>query len=123
MVCGLWSMVQGSRFMVYGLWCMVHGLGFGDPCGHLATRRRRPSRRLLPPRIRLPRVKGLAIRELMAPRTDCTTRISSGVASPVTEHHAAKGSVFVSLRNAGSFKSGRLEKKKTRKPSVDLPAA
>ena len=34
-------------------------------------------------------------RELMAPRTDHTTRIPSGIASPVTRNHAAKGSVFV----------------------------
>ena len=34
-------------------------------------------------------------RELMAPRTDRTTRIPSGVASPVATNHAAKGSVFV----------------------------
>ena len=45
-------------------------------------------------------------RELMAPRTDRTTRIPSGVASPVTTHHAAKGSVFVSLRNGGNLKIG-----------------
>ena len=38
-------------------------------------------------------------RELMAPRTDRTTRIPSGVASPVTTSHAAKGSVLVNLRN------------------------
>ena len=31
----------------------------------------------------------------MAPRTDRTTRVLSGVASPVTTNHAAKGSVFV----------------------------
>ena len=36
-------------------------------------------------------------RELMAPRTDRTTRIPSDVASPVTTNHAAKGSVFVNL--------------------------
>jgi len=43
-------------------------------------------------------------RELMAPRTDRTTRIPSGVASPVTTNHAAKGSVFVNLRNDGNLK-------------------
>jgi len=42
-------------------------------------------------------------RELMAPRTDRTTRIPSGVASPVTTNHAAKGSVFVNLRNVGNL--------------------
>ena len=42
-------------------------------------------------------------RELMAPRTDRTMRIPSGVASPVTTNHAAKGSVFVNLRNAGNL--------------------
>ena len=31
------------------------------------------------------------------------TRIPSGVASPVTTNHAAKGSVFVNLRNAGNL--------------------
>jgi len=44
---------------------------------------------------------------LMAPRTDRTTRIPSGVASPVTTNHAAKGSVFVSLRNTGNLKHWR----------------
>ena len=44
--------------------------------------------------------------ELMAPRTDRTTRIPSGVASPVTANHAAKGCVFVNLRNAGNLKIG-----------------
>ena len=39
----------------------------------------------------------------MAPRTDRTTRIPSGVASPVTANHAAKESVFVDLRNAGNL--------------------
>ena len=43
-------------------------------------------------------------RELMAPRTDRTTCIPSGVASPVTANHAAKGSVFVYLRNGGNIK-------------------
>jgi len=42
-------------------------------------------------------------RELMAPRTDHTTRIPSGVTSPVTTNHAAKGSVFVNLRNGGNL--------------------
>jgi hypothetical protein len=40
-------------------------------------------------------------RGLMAPITDRTTRTPSGVASPVTTKHAAEGSVFVDLRNAG----------------------
>jgi len=43
-------------------------------------------------------------RELMAPRTDHTTCIPSGVASTVTKNHAAKGSVFVNLRDTGNFK-------------------
>ena len=34
----------------------------------------------------------------MAPRTDRTTRIPSGVASPVTTKQASKGSVFVNLK-------------------------
>ena len=42
----------------------------------------------------------------MAPRTDRTTRIPSGVTSPVTTNHAAKGSVFVNLRNASNLKIG-----------------
>ena len=37
-------------------------------------------------------------RELMAPRTDRTTRISSAVASPLTTNHAAKRSVFVTVK-------------------------
>ena len=41
----------------------------------------------------------------MAPRTDRTTPIQSGVASPVTTNHAAKGSVFFNLRNAGNLKN------------------
>ena len=40
-------------------------------------------------------------RELMAPRTDRTTRIPSGVVFPVTTNHAAKGSVFVNLKARG----------------------
>ena len=44
-------------------------------------------------------------RELMAPRTDRTTRIPSAVASPVTTNHAAKGSVFVNLTSPGNFKN------------------
>ena len=40
---------------------------------------------------------------LMVPRTDHTTRNPSGVASPVTTNHAAKGSMFVNLRNAGNL--------------------
>ena len=43
-------------------------------------------------------------RELMAPRTDHTTRVPSSVASSVTTNHAAKGSVFVDLKNAGNAK-------------------
>jgi len=46
-------------------------------------------------------------RKIMAPRTDRATRIPSGVASPVTTKHAAKGSVFVNLRNAGNLKNWR----------------
>ena len=41
----------------------------------------------------------------MAPRTDRTTRIPSGVASPVTTNHAAKGAVFVNSRNDGNLKN------------------
>ena len=44
-------------------------------------------------------------RELMAPVTDRTTLISSGVASPVATNHAAKGSVFVKFRNAGNLEN------------------
>ena len=40
-------------------------------------------------------------------RTDRPTRIPSSVASPVTTHHAAKGSVFVNLRNGGNLKNWR----------------
>ena len=40
----------------------------------------------------------------MAPIIDRTTRIPSGVASPVTTNHAAKGSVSVNLRNGGNLK-------------------
>ena len=42
----------------------------------------------------------------MAPRTNHTTRIPSGVASPVTTEQAAKGSVFVNLRNPGNLEFG-----------------
>ena len=45
-------------------------------------------------------------RELMAPRTNRTARITSSVASRVTTNHAAKGSVVVNLRNAGNLKDG-----------------
>ena len=55
------------------------------------------------------------VRELMVPRTDRTTRIPSGVASPVTTNHAAKMSVFVNLRNTGNFKNLH----QARRPSVD----
>ena len=41
-------------------------------------------------------------RELMAPRTDRTTRIPSGVASPITTNHAAKGYVFANLGNTSN---------------------
>ena len=41
--------------------------------------------------------------ELMAPRTDRTTRIPTGVASPVTTNHAARGSMLVNLRNGGNL--------------------
>ena len=41
----------------------------------------------------------------MAPRTDRTTRVPPGVTSPVTTDHAAKGSVFVNSRTAGTFKN------------------
>ena len=40
----------------------------------------------------------------MAPRTDRTARIPSGVASPVATSHAAKGSVFVDLTNTGNLR-------------------
>ena len=39
----------------------------------------------------------------MATKNDRTTRIPSGVASPVTTEHAAKGSVFVNPRNTGDL--------------------
>ena len=39
----------------------------------------------------------------MAPRTDRTTCIPPGVASPVTTSHAAKGSVFVNLITGDNF--------------------
>ena len=42
-------------------------------------------------------------KERMAPRTDRTTRIPSGVASPVTTKHAAKGSVFVNLGKPATY--------------------
>ena len=45
-------------------------------------------------------------RELMAPRTDCTTCIPCGVASPVITNHAAQGSVFVNARNFGNLNIG-----------------
>ena len=43
-------------------------------------------------------------REPMAPRTDRMAHIPSGVAGPVATKHAAEGSVFVDLRNAGTLK-------------------
>ena len=42
----------------------------------------------------------------MASRIDRTTRIPSGVASPVTTDHAAKVSVLVNLRYVGNLKKG-----------------
>jgi len=45
----------------------------------------------------------------MAPRTDRTTRVLSGVASPLTSNHAAKGSVFVDLRNADNLQGKPLD--------------
>ena len=44
--------------------------------------------------------------ELMVPKIDRTTRILSGVASPVTTNHAVKGSMFVKLKNTGNLKIG-----------------
>ena len=44
-------------------------------------------------------------RELLASRSDRTTRIPPGVASLVTTNHAAKGSVFGNVKCAGSFKN------------------
>ena len=44
-------------------------------------------------------------KELMAPRTDCTTRMPSGVTSPVTTNHVTKQCVFVHLRNTGNLKT------------------
>ena len=49
--------------------------------------------------------KATMARELLAPKTDRTTRIPSGVAFPVTTNHAAKGSVFINLRNTGNLKN------------------
>ena len=43
----------------------------------------------------------------MAPRTHRTTRIPSGVASPVTSNYAVKGVVLVNLRDTGDSKSAR----------------
>ena len=45
-------------------------------------------------------------RELMAPRTDRTTRVPSSVEYPVAANHAAEGPVFINLRNAGNLKIG-----------------
>ena len=42
----------------------------------------------------------------MAPRTDRTARIPSGVASWVTTNHAAKGSVFCQLKKGRQLKIG-----------------
>ena len=44
-------------------------------------------------------------KDLMAPRTDCTTHIPSSVASPVTTKYAAKGPLFVTLRKSGNFQN------------------
>ena len=61
-------------------------------------------------------------RELMAPRTDRTTRIPSGVAS-----HAATQSVFVNLRDASNFKNwhgpGRPRGQQWSSPAGCLPPA
>jgi len=43
-------------------------------------------------------------RELMATRTDRTTRILSGVASPMSTSHEANGCMFHNLKNAGNLK-------------------
>ena len=51
-------------------------------------------------------------RELMAPRTDRTTRIPSAVASPVTTKHAAKGSVLGNLTIAGNLLGKRINRSK-----------
>ena len=59
-------------------------------------------------------------RELTAPRTDRTTRIPSGVTSPVTTNHAAKGSVFVDLRNAATSKIGPRRGRRSR-PCLTAP--
>ena len=42
----------------------------------------------------------------MAPRSDRTTRIPSGVASPVSTNYVTNGSVFVNLRNAVTKEMG-----------------
>jgi len=44
--------------------------------------------------------------ELMAPRTDHTTRIPSGVASPISTSHEANGRMFANLRNGDNLKLG-----------------
>jgi len=65
-------------------------------------------------------------RDQMAPRTDRTTRIPSGVASLVTTNHAAKGSVFVNVRNGGNLNGrggGRTQPPIGRQwPSCAVPA-
>ena len=48
--------------------------------------------------------------QLMAPRTNRTTRIPSGVTSPITTKHAAKGSLFVDLRNTDNLKQMQVHK-------------
>ena len=72
--------------------------------GHLALRCGLPP--LAPTRDSYSR-KATMERVLMAPRTDRTTCIPSGVESPVTTTHAAKGSVFVNVRNTRKQKNGR----------------
>ena len=39
-------------------------------------------------------------------KTDRTTRIPSGVASPLSMNHAVKGSVFVNLKMPATYKIG-----------------
>ena len=43
--------------------------------------------------------------ELMAPRTDRTTRIPSGVASPISTSHEANGCMFVNLKNTSNLRN------------------
>ena len=58
------------------------------------------------------------------PRTDHTTRIPSGVASPFSTSHEANGCMFVNLRNAGNlikFALGALELRAVEAPRLPLP--